>query len=119
MPEPRQLFTDRKAAQAARADLIRAGYACQLLPAWALVAVGPVPGARPPRTGEPTAQPAADDGPPRPHLSASSRPAVAPSCHPGREAGPHPRGRPPAVGGLSHAAGMGRLIDGTAGRSRC
>jgi hypothetical protein len=65
-----QFFADRKAAQVARADLIRAGYACQLLPAWGLVAVGPVPGARPPRTGEPTAQPAVDDGLPRPHLSA-------------------------------------------------
>jgi hypothetical protein len=70
MPESRQFFTDRKAAQAARADLIRAGYACQLLPAWALVAIGPVPGARPPGAGEPTAQPAADDGQPWPRLSA-------------------------------------------------
>jgi hypothetical protein len=44
-PEPRAYYLTATAAAAARADLTRQGFACQLVPAWALVAVGPVPGA--------------------------------------------------------------------------
>jgi hypothetical protein len=67
--EPRY-FSNPAAAYAARADLTRQGYACQLLPAWALLAVGPAPGAPPPHAVPlpipPPPPPAPEPPPPAP-----------------------------------------------------
>jgi hypothetical protein len=100
MPEPREFFTNVEAARAARASLIRDGYAYQLLLAWALVAVGPVPGTRP--RGWRAHSPAH----PR---RARARPAapvgrLAASCHPLMP--PWAGGRPTSPGPASASPGQ-------------